>query len=92
MKIAINTAWGGWELSEKACIELGLQWNGCGFHYCEDGDRTRPELIACIEKLGKSASAPYSKIKIVEIPDDIDWYIHEYDGWETVEESHRSWS
>ena len=30
-------------------------------------------------------------MKVVEIPDDISWEISDYDGWETVEEIHRSW-
>jgi len=28
----------------------------------------------------------------VEIPDDVKWHIHEYDGLEHVAEDHRTWS
>ena len=34
----------------------------------------------------------YSDLKVVEIPDDINWYIEEYDGLEHVAERHRTWS
>jgi hypothetical protein len=33
----------------------------------------------------------YAKLKIVEIADDVDWEITNYDGLETVEEKHRTW-
>jgi len=31
-------------------------------------------------------------LKIVEVPDDANWYIAEYDGLEHVAERHRTWS
>lgn len=31
-------------------------------------------------------------LKIVEIPDDVEWVIEEYDGIEYVSEVHRTWS
>ena len=55
-------------------------------------DRADSDLIAVIEELGSAASGRYGKLVIVNIPDDIKWYISEYDGMETVEEVHRSWS
>lgn len=55
-------------------------------------DRTNSLLIETVEALGKEANGKYAELKIVEIPDDVDWEITEYDGWETVEEKHRSWS
>ena len=51
--------------------------------------RDDPILIKVIEKLGKKANSKYSELKIVEIPDDVKWEIDEYDGLETVEETHR---
>lgn len=54
--------------------------------------RTHPLVIRAIEELGAAAGGRYSTLKIVEVPDDIEWEIDEYDGLESVEESHRSWS
>lgn len=53
-----------------------------------DISRTDPDLIAMIEE----ASDDCSSLKVVEIPDDVDWEIGEYDGVEWVEEKHRRWS
>lgn len=54
--------------------------------------RTDPKLIQVIEELGKKANGSCADLKIVEIPDDVDWEIDDYDGSETIHEKHRSWS
>lgn len=54
--------------------------------------RTNNYLIRVIEELGKEANGPHAELEIVEIPDDIEWEIDEYDGIESIEEAHRSWS
>jgi hypothetical protein len=48
-------------------------------------------LIEVVEELGEKANGNSSELKIVEIPDGIDWEIDEYDGMESIEEKHRSW-
>ncbi|MFW5434284.1 hypothetical protein [Paenibacillus apiarius] len=53
--------------------------------------RTDPELIEAIEKLGAAASGPCGKLKVVEIPDDTEFTIEDYDGWEHIAEVHRTW-
>lgn len=53
--------------------------------------RTDEELIKVVEKLGEEANTSCSSLKIIEIPDDIDWIIEEYDGMEWVAERHRTW-
>ena len=54
--------------------------------------RTHPDLIKVVEELGEDkSSGMLAELRIVEIPDGIDWYIDEYDGVETVREYHRSW-
>jgi len=53
--------------------------------------RTDKRLIEVIEKLGDKANGKYAKLEIIEIPDDIEWFIDEYDGIETIHERHRSW-
>jgi len=54
--------------------------------------RTNPLLIQVVEELGEEASGFAGELKIVEIPDGIQWEIHDYDGVETIHEIHRSWS
>jgi hypothetical protein len=55
-------------------------------------DRSDPDLIAVIEEMGEKANSWAAEIAIVEIPDDVKWHIHEYDGMEHVAEDHRTWS
>lgn len=58
-----------------------------------DIDRTDPILIDVIEELGsEKASGCCAELKIIEIPDDVDGEIEEYDGREWVAEKHRTWS
>ena len=57
-----------------------------------DIERNDPKLVECVEKLGEEANDMYAKLKVVEIPDDVDWEIDEYDGMECVEEVHRRWT
>ena len=54
-------------------------------------DRTDPDLINIIEKMGETANSKYSKLKIVEIPDNVNWRISEYDGQEKIREVARIW-
>jgi hypothetical protein len=54
--------------------------------------RNDPDLVAAVEELGADASSRYAELKVVDVPDEVDWYISEYDGLEEVHERHRSWS
>lgn len=64
-----------------------------GYFYDRDIARTDEHLIKTVEDLGsKKASGSCAELKIIEIPDDVDWEIDEYDGSESVHEVHRSWS
>ena len=55
-------------------------------------DRSDPDLIAVIEEMGEQANSWAAEISIIEIPDDVEWHINEYDGLEHVAENHRTWS
>lgn len=57
-----------------------------------DMERDDPALISVVKKLGEKANGDCAELKIVEIPDDIEWVIDEYDGMENIQEKHRSWS
>lgn len=62
------------------------------FDFYEYVNRNDVDLVAVIEELGEEANGVYSSLKIVEIPDDVDWYVTDYDGLEHVAEKHRTWS
>jgi len=57
-----------------------------------DIERNSSILIQVIEELKAEANGSCADLKIVEIPDDVDWAIEEYDGLEWVAEAHRTWS
>ena len=54
-------------------------------------NRTDKFLLRVVKELGKEANGACADLKIIKIPDDVDWEIDEYDGMETVQEKHRSW-
>ena len=58
----------------------------------EKTTRVDKDLIEVIESLGNKADGFCANLKVVEIPDGIDWEIDEYDGLEKINEAHRSWS
>lgn len=53
--------------------------------------RDNADLIAAIEQLGEKANGSHAKLKVVEIPDGVDWTIEDYDGLEHIAEAHRTW-
>ena len=121
MKVAINTCFGGFGISDEAFEKL-LERKGIAFEKVVDkergslfgtsyynaghvGDddfyissydyyenRSDPDLIAVIEEMGKESWGWAAELVIVDIPDDVKWHIHEYDGLEHVAENHRTWS
>ena len=72
--------------------EETIEYDRERYFWYGDIERTDPILVQVVEELGEEASHPVSIIRVVYIDDDCtDWYIHDYDGMESVEESHRSW-
>ena len=63
-----------------------------GYFNENDIQRDDPILIKVVEEMGETANGHCAELKIVEVPDDVKWEISEYDGAETIEEIHRSWS
>ena len=65
-------------------------------YYISDYDyyenRSDKDLVEIVERLGSAADGKFSSLKVVEIPEDIDWQVMEYDGREWIAERHRTWS
>ena len=101
MKIVINKCYGGFGLTEAVFKELGIPWDGYG--YLDNGEigiesdnwdayRADTKLIAAIESVGiKESTGSHAELRIVDVPDGIEWFIDDYDGVETIREQHRSW-
>jgi len=95
-KIVINRCHGGFGLSEKAqnlYIERkGISEEDAQYWFASEVDRDDPLLVQIVEELGIEANGEFARLKVVEIPDDVEWYVDEYDGTEWVAEVHRVWS
>lgn len=93
-KVVINSCHGGFGLSEEAekqyrqykMIEKDTDW------YYWDIPRDDPYLVQIVEQMGSDADGRFAKLKIVNIPDDVEWQIDEYDGLEWIAEKHQTWS
>jgi hypothetical protein len=60
--------------------------------YDRDIERADPALVATVEQLGsEAASGRCAELRVVEIPDGVDWEIDEYDGNEHIAEKHQTW-
>jgi hypothetical protein len=92
MKVVINACFGGFGLSNEAIRRI-RDLKGITKDIDIWGiDRSDPALVQVIEELGKAVNGSYADLRVVEIPDDVEWHIHEYDGLEHVAENHRIWS
>ncbi len=102
-KLVINSCYGGFGLSREAidmyCSKTGMnpgEWSEGYQGYSDfsvyDLDRDDPILIEVVKELKTKANGFFSHLKIVDIPEDVKYYIHDYDGLEEVHEEHRIWS
>ena len=79
-------------------VDLGAYWphaaspqdpslNRCGTLIPRDDEK----LVRVVEELREAANGHAAELKIVEIPDDVQWVIAKTDGVEHVSEAHRTW-
>ena len=81
--------WHTMTMDEKR--EYNNLWSEQNF-YDRDLDRSDSVLVQVVEELGADANGRHAELSVVEIPDDVEWQIEEYDGLEWVAEVHRTWS
>ena len=88
MRIVINKRYGGFSLTKEMMDYIGYvqpsEWDE-GYSV----SRTNPKLIEYLDKTDESL---HGSLKVVDIPDDVDYVIEEYDGKEWIAEKHRTWS
>jgi hypothetical protein len=68
----------------KACSEQTV--------YPREIERHDPALVQVVEELGEQSWGSFAELVVVEIPDDVDYIVEEYDGMEHIAEAHRTWS
>tara|TARA_R110001599_G_scaffold76001_2_gene208118 strand:- start:1321 stop:1674 length:354 start_codon:yes stop_codon:yes gene_type:complete len=54
-------------------------------------ERDDPQLVGVVEELRSRANGSTADLKIVKIPDGVDYVIEDYDGDEWISEVHRTW-
>ena len=59
--------------------------------YDRDVARDDQILVQVVEELGSDADGSCAALRVVEIPEGVDWEIDEYDGREHIAETHRTW-
>jgi hypothetical protein len=91
MKIVINDCHGAFGLS-KTALALFNERAGAIITNEDDIKRNDPILVEIVEQLGEAANGEFAELKVVEIPDDAEWMIQEYDGDEWIAEKHRTWN
>lgn len=93
MKVVINERHGGFGLSAEAMVAYKVL-KGIPLEqdlYPRNIDRHDLILVSTVLMLGERADGPYSRLKVIDIPDDIEYVIQEYDGKEWIAEAHRTW-
>ena len=65
--------------------------NAADFMNDRDIKRNDLDLVKVVEDLGEEANGQFADLDIIEIPDNVNWEIDNYDGMEHVDEVHRSW-
>jgi len=79
------------EMSDKEKELYNKKYEEINLNY-RDIPRNDPLLLRVVKELGaKEASGGCALLKIITIPDDVEWEIEEYDGLEHVAEKHRTW-
>lgn len=85
-----NPEWGGMCIKGDTYSDGGLVEEDYGFIH--DIKRNDPILIQVVSCLRKMANGEHANLKVVNIPDDVDWEIHVGDsGAEWIAEKHRTW-
>lgn len=93
-RIVISETYGGYGISDAGRDFLkvrGLDIDDAWDWY-KRVDRDDPLLVEMVQTLGAAASTRYSNLVVVEIPHGVAWHVHEYDGYETLHENHRTWT
>jgi hypothetical protein len=100
-KIVINTSFDDFCISQDALqeVDLAAHWPAGSRpdepslnRFCVRIRRDDRHLVQAVETLGAKANGHAAALKVVEIPQDVQWQIEKTDGQEHVSEAHRTWS
>jgi hypothetical protein len=102
MKVVINACIGGYSLSKEAIQFMAYKGQKESidelrseffYGYAYQIKRNDEFLVMAVETLGEDANGSNAKLKIVEIPDGVDFVIfNDGTGLEWIAEKHKTWS
>jgi len=77
-------------------VALVAALKGCRPQDVDDREIARDDaaLVYAVETLGTKVAhgSQWGELKVVEVPADVEWFIHDYEGREHVAEMHRTWA
>ena len=79
------------DMSEKEKKEENEVYEKIKIRTGRECDRTDPVLIEVVKELKKKANGRCAELKVIEIPDEVNYTIEEYDGIEHIAQVHRTW-
>ena len=96
MQVVINTSYSNFAISRDAILLIQKKIKNAKAKsqinaYAFDNDRGHPLLVEAVQKLGAKANGLHTTLKIVEIPDDVEWRVDAVNGKEIIREKHRVW-
>lgn len=91
MKIVLNVCYGGFDLSDQACKELGISDVINIIHRPENAAvknngkwRCDADLVDVVERLGAAASDEFSELVVRDTPEHDNWCVIEDDGLDMI--------
>jgi hypothetical protein len=98
MKIVINKCFGGFALSETRMSQYAIRK---GVTALPDDDdfpiqiwdipRDDPDLVYVVQQIPEDEGICGTDLHVIEIPDDVDWQIEDWDGCEHIVDKKRIW-
>lgn len=70
----------------------GKELNKAEWLHERDIPRDDADLVKVVKTLKDKANTKFSNLKIVKIPNDVEFVIEEYDGNEHIAEKHKTWA
>jgi len=96
MKVVINFWYGGFGISKEArqkLLDIGWHEDDIeGLYASEIDRRSHYTFVKLVDEMGTASWGDCAKLKIVEIPDDVEVEICEQEGAEWISEKCRKWS
>ena len=97
-KIVINKCFGGFALSD-ARMALYATLKGVTAHPDDDDfpiqiwdiARDDPDLVSVVQQIPEDEGIVGTDLRVIEIPDDVDWQIDDWDGMEHIVDRKRIW-